>query len=301
MALNVKRGNAADRGEATEPSQREKDIRWRDHINELGLPNDGYNYGRHLKTMGGGRFIAASGEIVQARTRGGVYQLAQGSGLQDERIAGDEGVAPCREERLKPVVDAITLSADCMDEELERALFGSDTEDGEEKVEGVRGCGELNDDFILQAGKEPKEDLDEEDGEVDGNGGGDKFDFEAHMAMLIAKSEKSLGWAPARGWGHGELESMQRVTPSRHLGFRDSDDEKTLELSRRSKKMGAAAKPHDATRMKESSGEGGMPKSGKHVSGEGEESPFVIYSRKTGIFKCRCCLCKMYVRACRPV
>lgn len=25
---------------------------WRDHVNELGLPNDGYDYGKHLKSMG---------------------------------------------------------------------------------------------------------------------------------------------------------------------------------------------------------------------------------------------------------
>ena len=31
-----------------------------DHINALGLPNDGsgYNYDEHLRTMGGGTFIA---------------------------------------------------------------------------------------------------------------------------------------------------------------------------------------------------------------------------------------------------
>ena len=86
---------------------------------------------------------------------------------------GDDAAAP------KPIVDAITLSAgksdigyckpcdaivknallrsvahgyvsmvaiiDCMDEDMEAALFGSDDEDGEFE--------ELNDDFILEAGK----------------------------------------------------------------------------------------------------------------------------------------------------
>lgn len=84
--------------------------------------------------------------------------------------------------------------ADCMDEDIEEALFGE--EDG--------AFEELNDDFILQAGQEPDEDQPD-------NGGEEAFDFEAHMARLIEKSENSMGWAPARGWEDGELEKLERV------------------------------------------------------------------------------------------
>ena len=42
----------------------------KDHVNELGLPNDGYDYTQHMKAMGGGRFIGADGkERVLAYTQ----------------------------------------------------------------------------------------------------------------------------------------------------------------------------------------------------------------------------------------
>lgn len=57
------RGNAAarasvgDRQAWTEGGEQaaggEERPQWRDHVNTLGLPNDGYDYGRHLKRMGG--------------------------------------------------------------------------------------------------------------------------------------------------------------------------------------------------------------------------------------------------------
>jgi hypothetical protein len=45
--------------------------------------------------------------------------------------------------------------------------------------------------------------------EAGGDGGA--FDFEAHMARLIERSERSMGFAPARGWEEGELERLERV------------------------------------------------------------------------------------------
>lgn len=61
---NTQRGNAAARAAAGDKQQwaggegkeGEGDggerPKWRDHVNALGLPNDGYDYGRHLKRMG---------------------------------------------------------------------------------------------------------------------------------------------------------------------------------------------------------------------------------------------------------
>jgi protein LTV1 len=38
----------------------------RDHITELGFVNDGYDYSKHLKTMGGGTFIGKDGAVSRA-------------------------------------------------------------------------------------------------------------------------------------------------------------------------------------------------------------------------------------------
>ncbi len=191
-------------------------------MNELGLPNDGYDYGRHLKTMGGGRFIAASGEVGNAFPGDGIYELPEDPEYWKNAKTG-QSMRGEGQGLLRPVVDAITLSADCMDEDMEEALFGNEGDEGDEG-EGRDGeeFEELNDDFILQAGRE----LDsEEEAEGAGEGGGGGFDFEAHMAMLIAKSEKSLGWAPARGWEDGELEKLQQLMPHKGLEGYDTDDE----------------------------------------------------------------------------
>ena len=178
--------------------------------------------------MGGGRFIAASGEVGHALPGDGIYELPEDPEHWGKTKKGEDGGEGGGEGLLKPVVDAITLSADCMDEDMEEALFGSDVEDeGEGGGEGgVGGFEELNDDFILQAGREPDS---EEEAEGGGEGGAGGFDFEAHMAMLIAKSEKSLGWAPARGWEDGELEKLQRLMPHKGLEGYDTDEDEEEE------------------------------------------------------------------------
>ncbi len=51
------------------------------------------------------------------------------------------------------------------------------------------------------------------------------------MARLIAKSEKSLGWAPARGWEDGELERLERLVPNKGLEGYDSEDEEDVGVS----------------------------------------------------------------------
>jgi hypothetical protein len=39
-------------GEGEEGEEEEEVVAVRDHINELGMPNDGYDYSRHLKPIG---------------------------------------------------------------------------------------------------------------------------------------------------------------------------------------------------------------------------------------------------------
>jgi hypothetical protein len=65
---------------------------------------------------------------------------------------------------------AITISDECMDEDLRNALFEDADEDGDFE--------ELDDDFISQVMAEPT---------------ATDFDFEAHMAKLLNNSAASLG------------------------------------------------------------------------------------------------------------
>lgn len=83
-------------------------------------------------------------------------------------------------------LEAITISHELMDEDVRAALF----EDADEN--GVP-FEELQDDFITQAMKEP----DEPD-----------FDFRAHIARLIARSEDMIGSRPCRGWNDDEEEEI---------------------------------------------------------------------------------------------
>jgi hypothetical protein len=70
-----------------------------------------------------------------------------------------------------------------MDKDVYAALFEGHDENG--------GFEELDDDFVAQAMTEPEL---------------PDFDFDAHIANLIARSERMLGINKARGWEEGESE-----------------------------------------------------------------------------------------------
>jgi hypothetical protein len=53
--------------------------------------------------------------------------------------------------------------------------------------------------------QEPEEGEEEEEGE----GPSDGFDYDAHIARLLEASERSLGWAPPRGWEDDEMEKVR--------------------------------------------------------------------------------------------
>ncbi len=120
----------------------------RDHINELGFKNDGYDYSQHLKEMGGGKFIGKDGKV----------------GETPKYIELPEDVLPSTGMDLQRDLQAITISAEFMDADLHAALFEDEDEEGEFEA--------LDDDFVLQVAQEP---------EVP------DFDFDAHIAALIAK------------------------------------------------------------------------------------------------------------------
>ena len=46
------------------------------------------------------------------------------------------------------------------------------------------------------------------------------------MARLIEKSEKTMGWAPARGWEDGELEKVRKDQSGRY--WKDAEESNTM-------------------------------------------------------------------------
>eukprot|EP01031_Cornospumella_fuschlensis_P038185 gene38185-46397_t len=160
---NIRRPQESSSEQAPIVSFRER----KDHVNELGLPNDGYNYEQHLKPIGGGRFISADGKET-------AYSIpAAPVHLPEDVLASDK--------MLERDLQAITIDADCMDEDLKAALFDGYDSQGEFE--------ELADDFVAQVMTETEE---------------PDFDFDAHIASLIAKSENKLGiTSKARGWEGG--------------------------------------------------------------------------------------------------
>ena len=97
----------------------------RDHINDLGLPNDGYDYSQHMRTIGGGRLISGP--------TGGIVDAADD--LRSKAVVLPAEAMPSGEKEVDRMLEAITISEDCMDEDLCDALFNEDA------VVEVRGCG----------------------------------------------------------------------------------------------------------------------------------------------------------------
>jgi protein LTV1 len=145
----------------------------KDHINELGFRNDGYDYSKHLREIDGtymgpdGRWItpAPPRETVKPRV---TFELPEESMPSRTVLSRD--------------LEAITIDPELMDEDLRAALFSEDADEDNDFEE-------LQDDFVAVAMQEP---------EVP------DFDFDAHIAALIARSERNCmgdtSVAP-RGWG----------------------------------------------------------------------------------------------------
>jgi len=135
----------------------------KDHINELGFANDGYDYSKHLKQLGGGTFISKTGH---AGTALDLNLLSRSEGTM---IDLPEDCMPSAN-NLERNYEAITINHKLMDKDIRAALFDGFDEEGEFE--------ELQDDFVSQVMNGPED---------------DDFDFDAHIAKLIARSERSLG------------------------------------------------------------------------------------------------------------
>ncbi|CAM9868768.1 unnamed protein product [Chrysoparadoxa australica] len=202
-------------------AQRQSELRLTDncnHINELGLPNDGYDYSAHMKQGGGGIFVGRDGGIKAATA------LGAGSG---GTIALPQEVLPS-EEVLERELECITISDKVMDRYADctspLALRHWDDE-----------FEELDDDFLAQAAEE----LD------DGNSDAIGFDFKAHMARLMAASEDET---------HVNVSGRRRRAPWLEEEEDEEDEEDddegedfdvaALGLELQGERGGAAVQPH---------------------------------------------------------
>ena len=163
----------------------------KDHIDPLGFKNDGYDYTQHLKEIGGGVFIGKNGsQISSSSLQGKIVDEKDLSLLNLPEDVFSSGV------ELQRDLEAITISHELMDDDIRAALFDDVDENGEHFEE-------LQDDFITHAMAD--------NGEED-------FDFDAHIAQLIARSENMIGKSPFKvAVGRSKVEAA------------DSEDEEEFE------------------------------------------------------------------------
>ncbi len=140
-----------------------------DNVNSMGLCNDGYDYSQHMRVMGGGVFVSNSGKVVSqqkppATTEPSILELPR-------------DVLPSEVE-IDRHLESITISEKVMGGDM-RAIIGGWHEEFEE----------LDDDFVIQAAAD----------------GGDveEFDYDAHIARIMAESERAEGLGP---WAEDENE-----------------------------------------------------------------------------------------------
>jgi len=157
---------------------------WRRRLREAGLLDAeaaaSEERERYLKPItGAGTFLDSSGRVVSATAAS----------------SGSAAASPIDEELLLMEVrrqfESLPLTSDCMDDDVAAALFGGDDDE-----DGVDGQGfdfdgefeELDDDFVLQAAREP--DLPEAEAEAQGTDAAEPFDFDEHVRRLMEKAKQ---------------------------------------------------------------------------------------------------------------
>jgi protein LTV1 len=120
-----------------------------DLVDENGHVRDGYDYSKHMKEMGKGKFYSADGQFSTQS------ELAR-------RIELPDDVLPSTQEQDR-LLDAITLTTDLMDQDLREALINDEAFE------------EIDDDFMVQAATADADDDDANDG----------VDYDAHIAKLM--------------------------------------------------------------------------------------------------------------------
>eukprot|EP00941_MAST-03F_sp_MAST-3F-sp1_P004370 g4370.t1 len=135
-----------------------------DTLNSEGFETEsGYDYSKHLRTVGGGTFIGADGKIKNSNAD--IFAMKRPT--LPSTVFGTED-----SERHRKALEAVALDGSKLPSDIRDALEG----DFNEIEEG--GFEELLDDFCIEASKVP-----EVPEEV-------PFDFDAHCAALIANARK---------------------------------------------------------------------------------------------------------------
>jgi len=222
--MDKDRGAAAARlaeaAEAAAPEAREVDA--------MGFPIDGYDYSRHMATVGGGRFIRPDGSsqpsagdaaagASAAAAMGAVAEDADEGAESEEEEEEEEGavVMPGEGMRAQRMLESVTLEVDKLDDDMIAAMQaaedeaetddeGDDDEDGEGGRAwggGVDGFEELNDDFVVMAagiapvgaGWEAQVAVGDDGRLADEADASNGFDFDAHLKRLIAQANRADG------------------------------------------------------------------------------------------------------------
>ena len=174
---------------------------WEKQLKQAGLVDD-YDYEQHMKPITGtGKFLLAGNTSLDVNPMYDPRSQTMEDRLTDEAV-GEQ-------------LPSITLYTECMDDDIAAALYG-DFEDGDFE--------ELNDDFVLDAAKEPEEDGDD-DGEV-------PFDFASHVRTLLERakleSEETKRLAILHEHARHDQEFFAKAKPlkgkGRGLGEDDDDD-----------------------------------------------------------------------------
>lgn len=171
----------------------------KDHIDPLGFKIDGYDYTQHLKEIGSGVFIGKNGSQISSSSFQGKIVDENDLSLSLPDDVFSSGV------ELQRDLEAITISHELMDDDVRAALFGDVDENGEHFEE-------LQDDFITHAMAD--------NGEED-------FDFDSHIAQLIARSENMIGKSPFKvGRSKAEADSEEEELEEYfdEDGYEDEDD-----------------------------------------------------------------------------
>eukprot|EP00980_Cylindrotheca_fusiformis_P029437 scaffold23476_cov125-Cylindrotheca_fusiformis.AAC.5 len=161
---------------------------WKNELSTAGLVDD-YDYDKHMKPITGtGDFFGSDGK----RSNTAALQDPRSKSIEDELT-----------NEVDRQLDAIALTAECMDDDIADLLFGeADFDDYEE----------LNDEFVLDAAKEPE------------TPEAAPFDFAAHIQGLMEKakleSEATKNLATIHEQGRQDQDFFSSAKP---LGQDDDD------------------------------------------------------------------------------
>ena len=180
---------------------------WKSKLKEAGLVDD-FDYEKHTKPIRGDGAYFSNHSMNTNKREVKAMLDARAMNVQDEIV-----------QEVDRQLDSIALTSDCMDDEVAHMLFGDyDFDDGDFE--------ELNDEFVLDAAKEP-EGLEEEAA----------FDYASHIQGLIDKAKmQSDGQGKLATVHEASMADQEFFANAKRVdkGFNDDDsgffDETGLEI-----------------------------------------------------------------------